>query len=57
VDVANWLTEVAGKDYTFLHPEVLDEKCQTDKENFTCRISVIGKIIRLLSYLPVKLSQ
>jgi hypothetical protein len=27
VDVANWLTEFAGKDYTFLHPEVLDEKC------------------------------
>jgi len=27
IDVANWLTNVAGKDYTFLHPEVLDEKC------------------------------
>ena len=27
IDVANWLTEDAGKDYTFLHPEVLDEKC------------------------------
>ncbi len=28
VDVAKWLTNVAGKDYTFLHPEVLDEKCE-----------------------------
>ncbi len=28
IDVANWLTENAGKDYTFLHPEILDEKCQ-----------------------------
>ena len=27
IDVANWLTNVAGKDFTFLHPEVLDEKC------------------------------
>lgn len=27
VDVANWLTNAAGKDFTFLHPEVLDEKC------------------------------
>ena len=26
-DVANWLTEDAGKDFTFIHPEVLDEKC------------------------------
>jgi len=31
VDVANWLTNVAGKDFTFLHPEVLDEKCRVDK--------------------------
>jgi hypothetical protein len=28
VDVANWLTNIAGKDFTYLHPEVLDEKCQ-----------------------------
>ncbi len=27
VDVANWLTETAGKDFTFLHPEVMEEKC------------------------------
>ncbi len=27
VDVANWLTNAAGKDFTFLHPEVLDGKC------------------------------
>jgi hypothetical protein len=32
VDVAEWLTNVAGKDFTFIHPEVLDEKCKvTDK--------------------------
>ena len=28
VDVANWLTNAAGKDFTFIHPEVLDEKCE-----------------------------
>lgn len=28
IDVANWLTNVAGKDFTFLHPEVLNEKCR-----------------------------
>lgn len=27
IDVANWLTNGAGKDFTYLHPEVLDEKC------------------------------
>jgi hypothetical protein len=27
IDVANWLTNVVGKDFTFLHPEVMDEKC------------------------------
>jgi hypothetical protein len=28
IDVAEWLTNIAGKDFTFIHPEVLDEKCQ-----------------------------
>lgn len=28
IDLANWLTNVAGKDFTFLHPEILDEKCR-----------------------------
>jgi hypothetical protein len=27
INVANWLTNTVGKDFTFLHPEVLDEKC------------------------------
>jgi hypothetical protein len=27
INVANWLTNIVGKDFTFLHPEVLDEKC------------------------------
>jgi len=27
INVGNWLTNVVGKDFTFLHPEVLDEKC------------------------------
>jgi hypothetical protein len=27
IDVANWLSNYAGKDFTFIHPEVLDEKC------------------------------
>ena len=30
-DIANWLTNIAGKDYTFIHPEVLDEKCLIDQ--------------------------
>lgn len=31
IDVANWLTEDAGKDFTFIHPEVLDDKCRVGK--------------------------
>ncbi len=31
VDVAHWLTNGAGKDFTFLHPEVLDRKCTVDR--------------------------
>ncbi len=31
IEVANWLTNLAGKDYTFIHPEVLDEKCSVEK--------------------------
>ena len=31
IDVSNWLTNLVGKDYTFLHPEVLDEKCSVEK--------------------------
>lgn len=27
IKIANWLTNTAGKDFTFLHPEVIDEKC------------------------------
>jgi hypothetical protein len=27
VETANWLTNIPGLDYTFLHPEILDEKC------------------------------
>jgi len=27
-EVGEWLTNVAGKDFTFIHPEVLDEKCK-----------------------------
>lgn len=27
VDVGEWLSVQAGRDYTFLHPEVLEEKC------------------------------
>lgn len=30
IDVANLLTEDAGKDFTFIHPEVLDEKCRVE---------------------------
>ncbi len=27
VDVSNWITSYVGKDFTFIHPEILDEKC------------------------------
>lgn len=33
VDVGNWLTTFIGKDYVFLHPEVLDEKCSINDGN------------------------
>lgn len=26
-DVSNWLTDSVGRDFTFIHPEILDEKC------------------------------
>ena len=28
IDIANWLTNSAGKDFTFIHPEILDERCK-----------------------------
>jgi hypothetical protein len=34
VDVSNWLTDYAGKDFTFIHPEVLDEKCSVKNNVF-----------------------
>ncbi len=27
IDVSNWFTNYVGKDFTFIHPEVLDERC------------------------------
>ncbi len=39
-DVANWLTEVVGKDFTFIHPEVLDEKCAVVGANLHLRNNV-----------------
>ena len=33
IDVANRLTNIAGKDFTFLHPEVLDERCSVAGRN------------------------
>ena len=33
INVAEWLTNYAGKDFTFLHPEVLDEKCNVTDQN------------------------
>ena len=40
VDVANWLTNVAGKDFTFLHPEVLDEKCRIENGKLLLQNSI-----------------
>jgi hypothetical protein len=34
IKVANWLTNYAGKDFTFLHPEVIDEKCNIIQGKF-----------------------
>jgi hypothetical protein len=31
IDVSNWLTNLVGKDFTFLHPEVLDQQCTAEK--------------------------
>jgi len=32
-NVANWITEASGKDYTYIHPEVLDERCTVENGN------------------------
>jgi hypothetical protein len=31
VQVSNWITEIPGLDFTFLHPEILDEKCRVSQ--------------------------
>jgi alpha-L-rhamnosidase len=60
INVANWLTNDAGKDYTFLHPEVFDEKCtirdgrlhlenQTNKEDYSVLIVPSCKTIKIAS--------
>lgn len=65
IDVANWLTNVAGKDFTFIHPEVLDEKCtitdgklhlqnRVNWENFEVLIVPSCKTISISNLLKVK---
>jgi hypothetical protein len=64
IDVANWLTNFAGKDFTFLHPEVLDEKCtvsdgmlhlmnKTNMEEFKVIIAPSCKIISIANLMKI----
>ena len=39
-DVSNWITNYAGKDFTFIHPEVLDEKCQVSNKKLLLQNTV-----------------
>ena len=66
VNIANWLTEDAGKDFTFIHPEVLDEKCTVssgklqiqnllNKEEFRVLIIPSCKTISLSNLKKIKL--
>jgi hypothetical protein len=65
IDVANWLTEDAGKDYTFLHPEVLDDKCSVsgkrlhlqnkiNKESFSIMVVPSCRTISLSNLKKIK---
>jgi len=65
VDVANWLTDAVGKDFTFLHPEVLDEKCsiadgrihlqnKINRENFKVLIVPSCKTISISNLEKIK---
>lgn len=65
IDVANWLTEDAGKDFTFIHPEVLDEKCSmsegklhlhntVNREEFTVLVIPSCKTISLSNLKKIK---
>jgi hypothetical protein len=65
IDVANWMTNVVGKDFTFLHPEVLDEKCsilngelhlqnKTNWENFKLLIVPSCKTISCSNLKKIK---
>jgi hypothetical protein len=65
IDVANWLTEDAGKDFTFIHPEVLDEKCiiegrklllpnSIDREEFKVLVIPSCKTISLSNLKKIK---
>ncbi len=48
IDVANWLTEDVGKDFTFLHPEVLDEKCDVSAGKLLLRNSVTSEEFKVM---------
>ncbi len=66
VSIANWLTEDAGKDFTFIHPEILDEKCIVasgklqlqnlmNREEFSVLIIPSCKTISLSNLKKIKL--
>jgi hypothetical protein len=48
VEVANLLTNYAGKDYTFIHPEVLDGKCFILDSNLHLRNRVNSEVFKIL---------
>ena len=48
VNIANWLTNVAGKDFTFIHPEVLDEKCSVSGQQLLLRNKVNNEQFKVL---------
>jgi hypothetical protein len=65
IDLAEWLTNIAGKDFTFIHPEVLNEKCQivnqqlhlenqNNWENFKVLIIPSSKTISLVNLKKIK---
>ena len=65
IDVSEWLTNYAGKDFTFLHPEVLDGKCRiinkklhlnndTNREDFQILIVPSCKTISVSNLQKIK---
>ena len=48
VNVANWLTNAAGRDFTFIHPEVLDEKCLIEGNRLNLQNTISSESYRVI---------